>query len=113
MIPSHVAKYVSLLDTLQSVFFGCVLFADLRSIPVMTKLREEIDEVAAHRGLNRKQVATMIDLSPAYFSDLMNRRREFSPAIVKALTDGLKLTATRARRWQRLGAIEAGWELVA
>jgi transcriptional regulator with XRE-family HTH domain len=87
-------------------------FAFWRTVAVMANLIREIDTAAKKAGLaQRKDLAEALGISEGYLSDLMNSRKDFSPATLKKIAVTLQVNIRQARRWQKIGAIRCGWQI--
>jgi transcriptional regulator with XRE-family HTH domain len=75
-------------------------------------LRLDVLKAAKSRGIDRhKDVAAALGISPQFVTDVLNERRRFSAELLKKAARVFEVTPERARRWQRLGATQAGWEI--
>ena len=77
----------------------------------MKKLREEINDAAEAAGINRKTLAQKAVLSESYLSMLLSGNKPLNPDVVKRFATVLEVSLPKSRRWHRLGAAEAGWEI--
>lgn len=76
------------------------------------ELRAEIRRAAANKGMRTQgELAEALGLSGAYLTDIFKSRRRLTPEIVRRAAAVLAVQPARALRWQKLGALESGWQI--
>ena len=75
-------------------------------------LRADIRRAAGAKDLTKQaDLAKAIGISNTYLSDILLGRRSFHPALLRKAAEALGVNPVRSQRWQRLGAVEAGWQI--
>lgn len=87
--------------------------APVRIVPAMTlPLTKEIEIACRRVGIaERKALAERLQVSTTHMSDLLNGRRAFTAELMKATVRELAVPKQTARRWHRIGAKAAGWDI--
>lgn len=80
------------------------------------KAAEELrlDFLRASKGKafkTQQEFASALGISAQYLTDVLKQRRRFTPTMLNKAADVLGVNPVRAQRWQRLGAVESGWQI--
>lgn len=80
--------------------------------PMKNSLPDEIETAGFRMGIReRKLLATILDVSQTHMSDLLNGKRAFTVDMVNTAIRELNVPKQTARRWHRIGAKAAGWDI--
>ena len=76
------------------------------------QLRDDIRKTAFLKGFQKQNdIAEALEVSAAYVSAIFLGDKNSTPALVDKFVKLLEVSPSKARRWHRLGALEAGWKI--
>lgn len=61
--------------------------------------------------ITQADLASALGITPQYMNDILRGTKRLTPDLVNKAAGVLGVNPTRAHRWQKLGAIESGWQI--
>jgi transcriptional regulator with XRE-family HTH domain len=76
-----------------------------------SRFGEELEQLLAGQGLNKKALAERIDTSSAYVSSITKGKRNVSPARVTSIGQALGVDRLQMSRLHTAAALDSGFQL--